>query len=80
MVSEPFNTGNKKMKQFLKTICIGNFYLYQIFKITDSVGRVYYIAEPLACGATRIGETEQELLNILNHDYQTIVKQQQRIR
>lgn len=57
-----------KMKTYLKTICVGNFYNYNIYKITDSVGRSYYCAEPTRYGVTRIAENETTLTNILNSD------------
>ena len=58
----------KVMKTFVKTICVGNFYNYCVYKITDSVGRTYYIAEPILHGVTRIAETEELLKQILERD------------
>lgn len=57
-----------QMKTFLKTICVGNYYAYCVYKITDWVGRTYYIAEPILHGATRTAETEETLKAILEKD------------
>lgn len=56
------------MKTFVKTICVGNFYNFCIYKITDSVGRIYYVAEPVLHGVTRTAENELELTKILERD------------
>ena len=49
----------KVMKTFIHTICVGNFYNYCVYKIIDSVGRSYYVAEPILHGVTRTAETEE---------------------
>jgi len=56
------------MKTFIHTICVGNFYNYCVYKITDSVGRVYYVAEPVLHGVTRTAETEETLKAALERD------------
>lgn len=58
----------KVMKTFVKTICIGGFYNYCVYKITDFVGRTYYVAEPITRGATKTCETEEGLKAILERD------------
>lgn len=57
-----------EMKTFVKTITVGNFYNYCIYKITDWVGRTYYVAEPILHGVTRTAETEETLKAILEKD------------
>lgn len=58
----------EEMKTFVKTITVGNFYNYCIYKITDWVGQTYYVAEPILHGVTRIAETEEALKTILERD------------
>lgn len=58
----------KVMKTFVHTICVGNFYNYCVYKITDFVGRTYYIAEPITRGITRCAETEEALKAALERD------------
>ena len=68
------------MKKYIKTICVGNYYTYNIYKITDSVGRSYYCAEPNLHGVTRIAEDEETLTNILNRDVNSLNQIQKRTR
>ena len=70
----------KEMKVFVHTITVGNFYNYCIYKITDWVGRTYYVAEPVLHGVTRTAETEAELKTILERDVQPINQFQQKVR
>ena len=80
MVSETTNRRKKVMKTFVKTICVGNFYNYCVYKITDFVGRTYYVAEPVLHGCTRTAETEEELKAILERDVKPINEFQQKVR
>lgn len=68
------------MKTFVKTICVGNFYNFCIYKIVDFVGRTYYVAEPVLHGVTRCAETEEELVRILNADVAPLNAIQRRTR
>ena len=70
----------KVMKIFLKTVTVGNYYNYCIYRITDSVGRSYYTAEPVLHGVSRTAETEKELYTILEHDAEMIKNMQLHIR
>ena len=56
------------MKTFIHTICVGNFYNYCVYKITDFVGQIYYVAEPITRGITRCCETEEGLIKMLEAD------------
>lgn len=69
-----------QMKTFVKTITVGNFYNYCIYKITDWVGRTYYTAEPVLHGVTRTAETEELLKTILERDVGAINQFQQKVR
>lgn len=55
-------------KTFIKTICVGGYYCYCCYKITDSIGRIYYCAEPITKGITRCCETEDGLQKMLEAD------------
>ena len=70
----------KEMKTYVHTITIGNFYNYCIYKITDWVGRTYYVAEPVLHGVTRTAETEETLKSILERDIKPMNEFQQRVR
>lgn len=70
----------KEMKTFVKTIAIGGYYTYCVYKITDWVGRTYYCAEPVLHGVTRTAETEEELKRILERDLNPMNQFQQRVR
>jgi hypothetical protein len=68
------------MKTYLKTWLIGGYYQYQVFKVVDGAGRIYYLAEPMNRGATRIADTEETLRQILEADNQIMKRFQQRIK
>lgn len=67
-------------KTFVKTICVGGYYCYCVYKITDFVGRTYYIAEPILHGATRTCDTEEGLKAILEKDVEPMNKFWQHVR
>ena len=56
------------MKIFIKTITVGNYYNYCVYRITDFNGQTYYVAEPILHGVTRTALTEAELVKALEHD------------
>lgn len=51
----------KATKEFLKTIIVGNFYVFKLFKVTDAAKQVYYIGERTNRGGTVIGDTEEDV-------------------
>lgn len=70
----------KVMKTFIKTICVGNYYNFCVYKITDAVGRTYYVAEAITNGVTRCSETEEELKAILERDIEPLNKFWSKVR
>lgn len=70
----------KVMKTFVKTICMNLYYFYRCYKITDSIGRVYYVAEPITHGVTRTCETEEGLKAILERDVEPLNKFWSKVR
>lgn len=68
------------MKTFVKTICVGNFYNYCVYKITDFVGRTYFVAEPILHGVTRTADSEETLKVILERDVESLNKFWQKVR
>ena len=60
------------MKTFEEQYCAGRFYQYNIYKIVDGNWQIYYQAEPIGKGVTRIGETIEELRRILEADVKTL--------
>lgn len=68
------------MKTFIHTICVGNYYNYCVYKITDFVGQTYYVAEPVLHGVTRTALTEEELKDILKRDVDSLNQFWQKVR
>ena len=57
------------MKTFEKTVCVGNFYTYNIYKIVDGNWQIYYQAESVDNkGVTRLAESVEELKCMLEND------------
>lgn len=56
---------NKATKEFLRTVIVGNFYTFKLFKVTDAAHQVYYIGERINRGGTVIGDTEQDVIRQL---------------
>lgn len=70
---------NLVQKIYLKTICIKNFYYYQIFQIR--AGSVKWLmAEPKTKGVTRTANTEKELLAMLENDIVNVIRFEQKVR
>lgn len=55
----------KATKEFLKTIIVGNFYVFKLFKVTDAAKQVYYIGERTNRGGTVIGDDEADVIKQL---------------
>jgi hypothetical protein len=55
----------KATKDFLRTIIVGNFYVFRLFKVTDAAKQVYYIGERTNRGGTVIGDTEEDVVKQL---------------
>lgn len=55
----------KATKEFLRTIIVGNFYVFRLFKVTDAAKQVYYIGSRTNHGGTVIGDTEEEVIKKL---------------
>ena len=51
----------KAVKEFLYTIIVGDYYVFQMFKVTDAARQVYYIGSRTNHGATVIGDTEDDV-------------------
>ena len=60
--------------------CIGGYYQYHIFKVVDGHKQVYYIAEPVQRGATRLADTLEELRIKLEKDVPVLNSFLQRTR
>ena len=56
---------NKATKEFLRTIIVGDFYMFKLFKVTDAAHQVYYIGGRINRGGTVIGDTEQDVIKQL---------------
>lgn len=56
---------NKATKEFLRTIIVGDFYMFKLFKVTDAAHNVYYIGGRINRGGTVIGDTEQDVIKQL---------------
>lgn len=56
------------MKKNIGYLITGNFYRYNVYKITDGKNNIFYNAEPVGAGVTRVAETLEKLKQILDHD------------
>lgn len=52
-------------KEFLRTVIVGGFYYFNLFKIEDAAHQVYYVGERINRGGTVIGDTEQDVIRQL---------------
>lgn len=55
----------KATKEFLRTIIVGDFYVFRLFKVTDAAKQVYYIGSRTNHGGTVIADTEEEVIKKL---------------
>lgn len=55
----------KAQKEFLRTVIVGNFYVFRLFKVTDAAKQVYYIGERTNRGGTVIGDDEADVIKQL---------------
>lgn len=51
----------KAIKEFLYTICVGDFYYFKVYKVTDAALQVYYIANPQGHGITVLADKEEDI-------------------
>jgi hypothetical protein len=56
---------SKVTKEFLRTIIVGDFFMFKLFRVTDAAKQVYYIGERTNRGGTVIGDTEQDVVRQL---------------
>lgn len=52
-------------KEYLYAIIVGNYYVFDVFRVTDAAKQIYYIGSPQGHGGTRIADTEDELKKLL---------------
>lgn len=52
-------------KEFMYSIIVGDYYAFNVYKITDAAKQVYYIGNPVNHGGTQIADTEEELKKLL---------------
>lgn len=55
-------------KEFVCSTILGDYYSWNIYKITDAHKQIWYIAEPVNHGATRLGDTLEEVKAKLEAD------------
>ena len=56
----------KAKKEFLYSIIVGDYYAFNVYKVTDAANQVYYIGSPQGHGGTRLADTEEELKKLLD--------------
>jgi hypothetical protein len=61
----PQRKRNKVTKEFLRTIIVGDFYVFKMFRVTDAAHQVYYIGSRTTRGGTVLGDTEEEVIKQL---------------
>lgn len=52
----------KAKKEFLRTVVVGNFYAFNLYKVTDAANQVYYIGGRINHGGTVLGDTESDVI------------------
>lgn len=52
-------------KDFMYSIIVGDYYAFNVYKVTDAAKQVYYIGERMNRGGTVIGNTEEEVKRLL---------------
>lgn len=52
-------------KEFMYSIIVGDYYAFNVYKVTDAARQIYYIGSPQGHGATQIADTEAELKKLL---------------
>jgi len=52
-------------KDFMYSIIVGDYYVFNVYKVTDAAKQVYYIGSPQGHGGTRLADTEAELKKLL---------------
>lgn len=55
----------KAKKEFMYSIIVGDYYAFNVHKVTDAANQIYYIGSPQGHGGTRIADTEAELKKLL---------------
>lgn len=55
----------KAKKEFMYSIIVGNYYAFNVYKVTDAAKQVYYTGERTNHGGTVIGDTEEEVKRLL---------------
>jgi hypothetical protein len=55
----------KAKKEFLRTVIVGDFFVFKLYKVTDAAKQVYYIGSRTNRGGTVIGDTEQDVIRQL---------------
>lgn len=52
-------------KTYLYTTCVGDFYQYKVYKITDAAGYSYFVAHPVNHGGTVLADKEEDIKPLL---------------
>ena len=55
----------KATKEFMYSVIVGDYYAFNVYKVTDAAKQVYYIGSPQGHGGTRLADTEEELKKLL---------------
>ncbi|MBO5714321.1 MAG: hypothetical protein J6R83_02735 [Clostridia bacterium] len=55
----------KAKKEFMYSIIVGDYYAFNIYRVTDAARQVYYIGARTNHGVTQIADTEEELKKLL---------------
>ena len=56
------------MKKRIGHLIAGGFYMYVLYEFKDAKGKKFYIAEPRGVGATRGGDSIEEIQQQLDKD------------
>lgn len=67
-------------KEFVCSTILGDYYSWNIYKITDARNQIWFVAEPTIPSATRIADTIEELKGILEKDVARLIMLKKRER
>lgn len=48
-------------KIYIETVIVGDFYAFKCYKCIDAAGQVWYVANPVGRGGTRLADKYEDL-------------------
>ena len=67
-------------KLFVETMIVGEFYAFNCYKCIDAHHQVWYVAEPVGRGATRLADKYEDLKPLLEAEVPILNSFLQRVK